>query len=210
MQRWVRGSPGCTFSRGEDGKYRYQLASEDYDVTIAVDSQELTEMRKRVEPFFGVLVAIRFHGHATLVINPNAASFEFVSHHNVVQYALDPETFAIRTQDDADQLEFDTEREIKKHPERKEQQEKYVQEYQKDVTNFLDFLSRNTLPAVQLDSANPEATGWVLFSTRNKWLGSWKAREDFVLRLPMAGRVLEFPFALPAEDGDLILRKRTE
>jgi hypothetical protein len=210
VQRWTHGAPGCTFTAGDDGKYRYLISAGDYDVSVAVDSQELSKIHRRVEPFFSVLVDVHYHGATALPVNPQGASLEFVKHYKVVQTALDPEGFAQRTQDDADQLEFDTAREIKKHPERKEEREHYVQAYQKEVANFLEFLSRNTLPVVQLDSANPEVSGWLLFSTRNKWLGSWKTPEQFVLRLPMPDRILEFPFSLPPEEGDLILRHRPE
>src|ERR1700751_5586122 len=39
--RWVEGNPGCTFSRDDDGKYRYGLWSDEAGVVMAVDSQEL-------------------------------------------------------------------------------------------------------------------------------------------------------------------------
>ena len=59
-----------------------------------------------------------------------------------------------------------------------------------------------------LDRANPQVSGWVFFSTDSKWLGKWKAQEEFVLRLPLDGKVFEFPFKLPPEEGELLLRKR--
>jgi hypothetical protein len=124
--------------------------------------------------------------------------------------ALDPDALAQRTEDNAEQLESDTERRIKKHPEKKEELEPYVEAYQKEVAAFLEFLSHDSLPSVQLDPGQHQASGWILFSTRNKWLGNWKNPERFVLRLPLPDRVLEFPFSLPPEEGDLILRRRPE
>src|SRR5208283_2765418 len=56
------------------------------------------------------------------------------------------------------------------------------------------------LRAAHLDRGNPEAVGWVFFNTDNKWLGGWKAQEEFVLRVPLEGKVFEFPFRLPPED----------
>jgi hypothetical protein len=50
--------------------------------------------------------------------------------------------------------------------------------------------------------------GWVFFSAQDKWIGDWKNPEEFVLRIPLEDRVLEFPFKLPPNQGDLILRKR--
>jgi hypothetical protein len=208
--RWAEGQPGCTFSRDDDGKYRYAIWTDDYGVILAIDAQELEKMRHRVEPFFGVQLTVRYRGKATLAVNPGTATLEFTRHFKVVQPALDPEDFALRTQADADELEHETQHEIQRHPERKEEREKFVETYQKEVAEFLDFLTKRSLMASTLDPANSEASGWLLFNTRNKWLGDWKKPEEFVLRVPMADRILEFPFSLPAKQGDLILRKRPE
>src|ERR1700757_2141416 len=57
--RWAEGAAGCTFSRDEDGKYRYSLWTSDYGVILAVDSQELEKVHRRVEPFFSVEITVR-------------------------------------------------------------------------------------------------------------------------------------------------------
>jgi hypothetical protein len=206
--RWDDGRPGCTFSRDDDGKYRYALWTDDYGIILAVDSQELDKVHHRVEPFFSVHITVRYRGNETLVVDPARATLEFVKHYKVIQPSLDPASFAAQTQNDADELEYHTEREVRKHPERKEEREKYLQTYQKEVSDFLDFLTERSLPAMRLDPSHTEISGWVLFSTRNKWMGEWKKPEDFVLRFPLAGRIVEFPFDLPAKKGDLILRRR--
>jgi len=206
--RWAEGQPGCTFSRDDDGKYRYALWTADYGVILAVDSQELEKVHRRVEPFFSAQLTVRYRGKGTLAVSPGLATLEFVKHFKVTQSSLDPDSFAQKAQNDADELEHETEREIEKHPERKEERERYVEAYQKDMIGLLEFLTKHTLRGVQLDTANPEASGWVLFSTKNKWIGEWKKPEEFVLRMPLGERVLEFPFALPARQGELILRKR--
>jgi hypothetical protein len=208
--RWTEGQAGCTFSRDEDGKYRYSLWTSDYGVMLAVDSQELEKVHRRVEPFFSLEVTVRYRGKNSLELAPSGANLEFVRHFKVVQPALDPESFAQKTQNDADEREHEAQREFRKHPERKEEREKFLQTYQKEVAEFLDFLAKRSLMAVTLDPSNPEASGWVMFSIQSKWIGGWKKPEQFVLRLPMPGRVLEFPFALPAEQGDLILRRRPQ
>jgi hypothetical protein len=59
-----------------------------------------------------------------------------------------------------------------------------------------------------LEPANPEVRGWVFFNTKSKWLGGWKAQEEFILRVPLAGKIFEFPFKLPPEKGELLLQKR--
>ena len=208
--RWAEGEPGCTFSRGDDGKYRYALWTSGYGVIVAVDSQELEKVHRRVEPFFSLELTVRYRGKDNLELAPGSATLEFVRHYKVVQSSLDPESFAQKTQNDADERDHEAQREIEKHPERKEEREKFLQTYQKEVTEFLDFLTKRTLTSMTLDPANPEANGWLLFSVNSKWIGGWKKPEEFVLRLPLAGRMLEFPFSLPAAQGDLILRKRPE
>jgi hypothetical protein len=206
--RWAEGAPGCTFSRDEDGKYRYSLWTSDYGVILAVDSQELEKVHRRVEPFFSVEVTVRYRGKGSLELDPGKATLEFVRHHKVIQSSLGPESFAQKTQNDADEREHETQREIEKHPERKPERETFLQTYQKEVTEFLEFLAKRSLLASTLDPSNSIANGWLMFSTQSKWIGSWKKPEQFVLRLPMPGGILEFPFALPAQQGDLILRRR--
>jgi hypothetical protein len=206
--RWAEDQPGCTFSRDNDGKYRYALWTDDYGVILAVDSQELEKIRRRVEPFFSVQLTVRYRGKATLSVAPGKASLEFVRHFKVTQSALRPGQLAQKTRADADEIEDQIKHEIQKHPERKDEQERLLQDHQTEVTAFLGFLNRSLLPPTDLDADHAEVRGWVLFSTQNKWLGDWKKPEEFVLRLPLADRVLEFPFSLPAKEGDLILRKR--
>lgn len=207
--RWAEGQPGCTFSRDNDGKYRYALWTDDYGIILAVDSQELQLLHKRVEPFFSLHLTVRYRGKGELAVAPGAATLEFVKHFKLVQPALDSEDFAHQVQSDADEIEHQTQREIEKHPERKEEREKYVEAYQKEAAEFLDFLSTRTLPSVQLDNAHTEAAGWILFSAKNKWIGGWKKPEEFVFRIPIGNRVVEFPFTLPPQQGDLILRQRS-
>src|SRR5262249_46091685 len=158
---------------------------------IAIDDQEIPKISHRVRSFFSVLVRIHYQGSGTLEVDPGDASLEFVRHENVIQSSLDPEHLALRTQDLADQVEFDTEKEIKKHPGKKEERERFLQIYKKEIADFQDFLSRQTLSQTQLDSSNNEVTGWVLFSTHGKWLGDWKNPEAFVFRIPLGGKVLE-------------------
>ena len=38
--RWEEERPGCTFSRGDDGRYHYGLRYEDIGINVAVDSQD--------------------------------------------------------------------------------------------------------------------------------------------------------------------------
>jgi hypothetical protein len=206
--RWDETRPGCTFSRSEDGKYRYGLWAGDVGITVAVDSQELEKVRRRHESFFSVWLSVRDRGQSTLDVNPEKISLEFTSHFKVIQNALNPDGFSARVQEDADELDHQTAREIEKHPEQKAAKEAYVRAFQKDSAELLEFVSKNSLRAAHLDAGNPEVSGWILFSTKNKWIGGWKKREEFILRFPLDGKIYEFPFKLPPKEGELILRHR--
>jgi hypothetical protein len=208
--RWPEGSAGCTFSLDSDGKYRYGLWTADLGLVLAVDAQELQLVHKRGERFFGVHLTVHNRSASPLVVDPGLATLEFEKHSRIIQHALDPEAFAEKAQSDVDDIEYQTQREVEKHPERKEEREKFVQGWQKEVTELQDFLSHGTLPAVQLDSTHKEISGWILFSTHSKWIGDWKKPEEFLFRIPLGSQIVEFPFALPAQKGDLILRKRDE
>ncbi len=207
--RWAESRTGCTVSLDRDGKYRYALWTADFGAILAVDAQELQLVHKRGERFFSVHLTVRNRSGSLLTVDPGQATLEFVKHSKIIQPALDPESFAEKAQNDVDELEHQTEREVEKHPERKEEREKFVQGWQKEVTELQDFLSHSTLPAVQLDGTRTEISGWILFSTHNKWIGDWKKPEEFLFRIPLGSQMVEFPFALPAQQGDLILRQRT-
>ena len=111
-------------------------------------------------------------------------------------------------QSDADVFARQIQREIKKHPEKQSEKESLLRIHEKDMAETQEFLRQRSLRAAQLDTSNSEASGWVFFSAKSKWLGDWKSQELFVLRVPLAGRLIEFPFALPPSRGDLLLRRR--
>src|SRR4029077_13521289 len=115
-----------------------------------------------------------------------------------------------KQRNDADALPEETEREIRKHPEKKEQQGALLAARQKDVAEMIEFLKTSSLRAITLDNGHPEASGWVLFSTNSKWIDGLQKQEEFVLRVPLGNRIVEFPFSLPPREGDLILRRRPE
>lgn len=208
MVRWNEQTPGCTFSRGDDGKLRYGLWSGDFGITMAVDAQELEKVHRRHEPFFGVLLTVRYRGMESVELDPSDITLAFLKHFQVEQKALDPDGFSQKVQNDADLLNEQTAREVKKHPEKKDEREAYMHAFLKDATELQEFLGKNCLRATRLDRSNPDASGWVLFSTESKWIGGWKKPEEFILRLPLAGKFFEFPFTLPPKPGEVILRKR--
>jgi hypothetical protein len=206
--RWSESQPGCTFSVGEDGKYRYGLWAGDVGVILAVDAREVQIIRRRIAPIFGVLLTVRVRGDSAVDMRPDQSTMQFMKHFKVVQSSLDPDDYSEKIQADADEMEHETEREIAKHPEQKEAREKRLQEYEKSANEMIEFVSKKGLRAARLDRATPEASGWIFFNTDNKWLGGWKAQEEFVLRVPVEGKIFEFPFKLPPKQGELLLRKR--
>jgi hypothetical protein len=206
--RWDEERPGCTFSRGDDGRYHYGLWNGDLGINLAVDSQELEKVHRRHEPFFAVLLNVRYKGQGALDLGPRNISLEFVKHFGTVQTALDPDRFLQKVQNDADELNYQTAREVKKHPEQKEKKETYVRAFLKDSAELQEFVGKNSLRPTELSPSNPETTGWVLFSTSSKWIGGWKKPEELILRVPLDGKIFEFPFKLPVKTGEVILRRR--
>jgi hypothetical protein len=208
--RWEEGLPGCTFSRDDDGKYRYGLWTADFGIILAVDSQELEKVRRRSQPIFALQLIVHYHGQDSLDVAPDKITMEFVKHYHDAHSSLDPDGLTSKQRHDADALVEETAREIGKHPEKKEEKEAMLASRQKDAAEMIEFLNTRSLRAARLDAGHPEVSGWVLFSAKSKWIGELQKQEEFVLRVPLDGRVVEFPFSLPPSEGDLILRRRPE
>jgi hypothetical protein len=208
LVRWSEQQPGCTFSRGDDGKYRFGMWSGDTGIVLAVDAREVQIIRHRIQPILGVFLTIRYRGTSNLDETPQAITLQFMKHFKVVTGTLDPDDYIQKIQADADALEDETRREVTKHPQQKQAREARLQEYQKSANELIEFLGRDSLKPAHLNADYPEVSGWVFFSTQSKWLGGWKAQEEFVLRVPVASNLFEFPFKLPPEQGELLLQKR--
>ncbi len=206
--RWSETTPGCTFDTSKDGKYQYGLWSGDVGLTLSVDAREVEIIHHRIEPIFFLHLAIRYRGPATLDVKSDAITLQFMKHFKIVQTALDPDDYIQKIQADADALDEEAQRAIAKHPDEKAAREARLQDYQKEANELIEFLGKNSLRPAHLDYANAEATGWVFFDTANKWLGGWKPQEEFILRVPLDGKIFEFPFKLPPKAGELLLRKR--
>jgi hypothetical protein len=206
--RWAEGNPGCTLSRDNDGKYRYGLWSDEAGVVLAVDSQELEKVHRRHQLFFAVLLTVRYRGQTSLEVATENISLQFMKHFQVMQTALDPDSFSAKVQNDADTLNDETARQVEKHPEQKEQREAYVRAFLKDSAELQEFVGKNSLRPTRLSPGKTQTSGWVLFSTDSKWISGWKKQEEFILRVPLAGKVFEFPFRLPPKPGETMLRKR--
>ncbi len=206
--RWDEQRPGCTFSRSDDGRYSYGVWSGDLGITVTVDSQELEKVHRLHQPFFAVLLDLRYKGREVLDLGVENISLEFVNHFRVVQTSLDPDGFSQKVQNDADELNRETARVIDKHPEQKEAKEAYMRAFLKDSAELQEFVGKNSLRPAQLGPSNPAISGWVLFSTDSKWINGWKKQEQLILRVPLKGEIFEFPFKLPPQPGELMLRRR--
>ena len=207
--RWEEGRSGCTFSRDDDGKYRYGLWTNDFGIVLAVDSQELEKVRRRKHATFALHLTARYRGHDSLEVAPSKITLEFVKHSHDIQRSLDPDTLAAKEKSEGDTLASEAEREIRRHPEKKTEEEITIATRQNDIADMIAFLNTRTLRAARLDSSHPEINGWVLFNARSRWIGELQSQEEFVLRVPLAAQVIEFPFVLPPSTGDLILRHRS-
>jgi hypothetical protein len=206
--RWTAGAPGCTFERRDDGKYLWTMTGTDLTVTLLVDSQELAQSRQRLYHLLGMYISATYTGQGKFEF-PADVRIDFVRHRDVLEAYEDPAELSNKLQNDVDTKIFETERQIKKDPRTAEAKTNRLREYQKQAAEFIEFLSTRTLEpnTTMLTPGNPEAHGWVLFATSNKWIGPWKEREDFVLSVWMKDKIWQFPFSLPPSPGDLILRK---
>jgi hypothetical protein len=209
--RWTENAPGCTFERGDDGRYRWTIAGKDLTVTLLVDSQELTKSRRRFYHLVGMYVSAKYTG-STKFEFPADVRIDFVRHHDVTEGYEDPTELSNKLQNAVDTLIFETERKIKKDPKIADEQTAKLREYQKDAAEFIEFLGTQTLrpTAAVLTPGNPEDGGWVFFATSNKWIGPLKEQEDFIVSFWMKDKIWQFPVSLPPTPGDLILRKPQE
>jgi hypothetical protein len=157
----------------------------------------------------GVLLTFRYEGDGALEIQPDHFSLEYTKHHEITKRALDPNVIIRSLQQDVEDLSDQVERhDLRKHPEQKQEKEAELQARLKDYTELTDFVSTNCLHAAVL-TRNASATGWVFFPVKDRWIGPWRRPEKFVLRLPTATQVIEFPFSLPPEEGHVELKHRT-
>jgi hypothetical protein len=175
-----------------------------------VDAQEIAKIRRRVVPLFGVLLTIDYLGKSSLDVQTKDINLEFVKHAQVVHYLVDPDRLTERLQEDSDALDNRTRRAVRHEPGKKQEREAVLQTHLKDIAEMMEFLGTQALRGSTLDPSKPEGSGWIFFSTKDKFIGSWKTPEEFVLRVPIGDRLFEFPFKLPPEPGDVVLRRRSD
>jgi len=207
--RWTANEPGCEFHHDENGRHRWRMVGDALDINLIIDSQELAKSRRRFYHLFAAYLTVTYTGHGSFEF-PADVRVTFLRHHNVTEASNDPTELQTRLQNDVDSLVFETERQIKKHPEQKDEKTARLREYQKEAAEFIEFVSTESLQPTTLTPGNSVAQGWVFFATNNKWIGPWNPREDFILLVWMKDKVWQFPFSLPPGEGDVILRKREQ
>lgn len=209
--RFSPTAPNCTVRATDDGHVYYGISTSKYDVTLGVDRQELEKVKHRVIPMLGVLVRFKYKGDQKFEVQQNRFTLEYVKHFQVVKSSLDPDAMLQNLQAHIDDATDEVERhQLKHHPDQKEKAEGELQAHLKDYTEMMDFVSTRALRPVTLAPANSTAEGWVFFSTKDHWIGGWRRPEQFILRLPVEDVMVEFPFQLPPEQGNVQLRKRNE
>jgi hypothetical protein len=208
LLRWEEGKSGCTFSTDDDGKYRYGFWNDQFGIVMAIDADEVRKTSLRIEPLFAIFLSVRYRGEDTLPVDPAQDTLEFVKHYHAVQKAIDPDELTAKLQQNSDAQAQETERQVSKHPEKKEEKESALRVYENNVKQTQEFLKSHSLRPAHLSPAEAEVSGWILFSAKSKWIDDWKKQEQFVLRVPVANQLVEFPFALPPSQGDLLLRRR--
>jgi hypothetical protein len=194
--RWSEDKPECALA-ASDGMHRYSTSYETLKVTLAVDDNELKKTDRTAEHLFSVLVTVNNHGTQAIRIYPGEIKLELVQHHHITARAEEPDDLAHRIQLDSDETIHQSEKMLKKHPEKKESLEYRLKANVELVARWEEFLSTQALRDTTVDSGRPEVTGWIFFSTKSKWFGGWKQEENFVLRIPVGKHIFEFPFKLP-------------
>jgi len=206
--RWAEGVPNSTLRASDDGHTYYGLSFEDFEVTLAVDRQELAMVPHRALPMIGVFVSLQYKGSGELEIRQDKFALEFLRHHRVVQSALAPGVMLGMLRRDNDEVTHQTEKHVRKHPEDKQKEEAELQARLKDITEMAEFVQTRALQPGTLDGTHPSTSGWVFFSTEDRWIGTLHPPEQFVLRLPVKNVMVEFPFQLPPKVGKMELRRR--
>ena len=204
--RWTVGQPECAFRADDNGVDRYALATHDFAITLAVDSQELDKARRRIEPVLGLFLSVRLLNQNPMQLNPANITLEFVKHFHEKEGPLDSEQLSRQLAADRGTAAARAAASIRKHPARKNEIEAEVKDEQRNIDQMIEFLHGRMLRSPILE--DHEIAGWLLFSTRNRWIGRLNKQEEFVLRVPLGTVVAEFPFTLPPSQGDIELRTR--
>src|SRR5437667_6049766 len=116
--RWTENATNCTFRDADDGRTFYGLSAGDFEITLAVDRQELEKVPHRASPMLGVFLTFHYKGNAKFDVQQNRMYLEYTKHFQVVKGSLDPDNIVQHLQENVDDLTDEVERhDVKKHPE---------------------------------------------------------------------------------------------
>lgn len=206
--RWTENAANCKLRTGPDGHTYYTLSGPNFEITLAVDEQELAKVPHRSIPMLSVLLTFHFTGTGHFDVEQNRFTLEYLKASHVIQSSLDPDGMVANIQSNMDELTDEMNHRARKHPEQQKKNEPELQARLKDYTEMMDFVSTRGLRPVTLSPSNPTASGWVFFSTKNRWIGNLRPPQEFILRLPVNQSWVEFPFQLPPKAGKIELRRR--
>src|SRR5438477_884762 len=182
--RWAEGASNCTLRTAEDGHTYYGLSLGDFEITLAVDRQELEKVPHRALPMLAILLSFHYRGEGQLEIQQDKFALQFLKDRKTVQPSLDPDETLSSLNQSIDDVTDEYERhQIRKHPEQKEKKEAELQMHVKDYKEMMDFIRTRALHSTTLDPTNSSVTGWVFFSTKSRWIGPWHRPEAFMLLL---------------------------
>ena len=77
--RWTENTANCTFQDSNDGRTYYGLSSGDFEITLAVDRQELEKIPHRASPTISVFLNFHYKGNAKLEVLQNKMYFLILS-----------------------------------------------------------------------------------------------------------------------------------
>jgi hypothetical protein len=204
--RWAEDRQGCAFQAGEDGTYRYALATDDFVVTVAMDAQELDKARRRIEPMLGLFVSVRFLRQNRPQFVPGKITLAFLKHFQQKEAPWDSALLVAHLQANEEKEDQAAARNIHRHPEKKADIEAVLKQQQQSTAEIIEWVRTKTLKVTT--ARDDEVAGWLLFPARTRWIGELNHQEQFLLRIPLGQVVVEFPFTLPPSQGDIRLRTR--
>ena len=127
---------------------------------------------------FAVLLTMHYRGKDSVDVAPGRITLEFVKHYHDAHPALDPDSLATKQQNDTDASAEETEREIRKHPEKKEQQEAKVAARQKDAADMIAFLKTGSLRATTAGQGIPKPAAGCCLARRANGSTTCRSRRN--------------------------------
>lgn len=207
--RWTDTASNCTLRTSADGHTYYTLTTSEFEITLAVDRQELAKIQHRAVPIVSLLLTFHYTGSAQVEFGDKPFTLEFVKNSHVVHNSVNPDDLVANIQTNMDNLTDEMNYRVRKHPDQQKKNEPELQERLKAYTDLTDFVSTRGLRGVTLSPSNSTVSGWVFFSTIDRWIGNLRPPQEFILRIPVNKLMIEFPFELPPKAGKIELRRRS-